>query len=304
MAEGERSQERLDNIRTVQPIVNALRTISLGSWQAALKRRRGLSDYVGHLRDILLLLTPHLPQPRWDWLPFRIGGAKKSAEEAGREVVLVVGSERGLCGAFNDRVVERALDYISQKQQVELWVLGERAQRIFLRAEQEITWFKGLATSALPSFPLAFSLTERWLTAYEERTLNTVQLIYNAYQGVGRYEPTVTPLIPPEPPSTETEATAGIAASVIIETDPMAIYTRVVEQWAAVHLYTLLLDSAAAEHATRYQLMEGAAQNAERLIDELTAELQAARRREITQEMQELAVGAGLLGDEQGEGQE
>jgi F-type H+-transporting ATPase subunit gamma len=85
---------------------------------------------------------------------------------------------------------------------------------------------------------------------------------------------------------------------VIIETDPLALYTRVVEQWASVQLYTLLLDSAAAEHAARYQLMEGAAQNAERLIEELTAELQAARRRAITQEMQELAAGAGLLGDD------
>jgi F-type H+-transporting ATPase subunit gamma len=299
MAEAERSQERLDIIRTVQPIVSALRTISLGSWQAALKRRRGLQRYVDHLREIVLLLTPHLPQPKWEWLPFSIGGSRHSTAEEGREVVLVVGSERGLCGAFNDRVVEGAQDYLSQQSGAELWVLGDRARRLFARSEREIAWSEGLATSALPGFDLALSLTERWLHAYEDKTLNTVHLIYNAYQGVGRYEITVEQLIPPEPPSTDTERAARVEPSIIVETDPVALYTRVVEQWAAVQLYTLLLDSAAAEHAARYQLMEGATQNAERLIEELTAELQAARRREITQEMQELAAGAGLLGDEE-----
>jgi F-type H+-transporting ATPase subunit gamma len=68
-----------------------------------------------------------------------------------------------------------------------------------------------------------------------------------------------------------------------------------VEQVSVMALYALLLDSAAAEHATRYQLMEGAKQNAGRLIEDLTSELQAMRRQAITQEMQELAAGAGLV---------
>ncbi len=63
-----------------------------------------------------------------------------------------------------------------------------------------------------------------------------------------------------------------------------------------MRLYGLLLDSAAAEHSTRYQLMESATQNAERLISELTRVVQTGRQKEITQEMQELAAGAGLIG--------
>ena len=57
-----------------------------------------------------------------------------------------------------------------------------------------------------------------------------------------------------------------------------------------------MLDSTAAEHSARYQLMEGATQNSNRLIDELTLALQAARQQAITVEMQELAAGAGLIG--------
>ncbi|MGC9399104.1 MAG: F0F1 ATP synthase subunit gamma [Anaerolineae bacterium] len=301
MPEGERIQERLDNIRTVQPIVNALRTISLGSWQAALKRRRRLQRYAAHLQEMLSLLVPHLPPGRGGWWPFRRGGARGSTDADGRAVVLVVGTERGLCGGFNDQVVERARKYLAERSEAELWVLGRRIERLFSRMEEEPAWSGGLATSALPPFSLALSLTQRWLSSYEERTLDAVHLVYNTYRGVGQYEAIVERVIPPEPPPSEGGRDAALPVHVIVETDPLALYVRVVEQWAALHLYSLLLDSATAEHGARYQLMEGASQNAERLIEELTAELQALRRQQITREMQELAAGAGLLRTDEGD---
>jgi F0F1-type ATP synthase gamma subunit len=82
----------------------------------------------------------------------------------------------------------------------------------------------------------------------------------------------------------------------IIETDPVTLYTHIVQQWTAVRFYRLLLQSAKAEQSVRYQLMESAGQNAERLIDELSGVVQAARQQAITREMQALAVGAGLVG--------
>jgi ATP synthase F1 gamma subunit len=117
---------------------------------------------------------------------------------------------------------------------------------------------------------------------------------FNAYHGTGRYEPTVARLIPPTLPAPGPDTLPWPPP--IIETDPLSLYTRVVEQWAAVSLYGLLLESAAAVHSARFQLMEAATQNADRLIDELTLTVQTARQQAITQEMQELAVGAGLVG--------
>jgi F-type H+-transporting ATPase subunit gamma len=84
--------------------------------------------------------------------------------------------------------------------------------------------------------------------------------------------------------------------STIIETDPVSLYARVVEQWTVTCLYKLLLESAAAEHAARYELMGAATQHADRLIEELTLAIQTTRQRAITQEMQELAAGAGMVG--------
>ncbi len=291
MEELERAQTRLDHIRTVEPILGALRTISLGSWKATLKQRTSVQRYGERLTAILSLLVPHLPAGR--------RARRVKSQEPGRVVALVVGSERGLCGRFNVAVVERAERYLAEQEtvgaQVELVALGTRVRRIFQRRQRPLAWADTLSITGLPPYRLAFDLTRRWLARYEQRELDAVDLVYNAYHGMGRYETTVARLIPPQLPKGQNSLSEPWPPP-IIETDPLSLYACVVEQWAAVRLYGLLLDSAAAEHSTRYQLMESATQNADRLIEELTLAVQAARRHAITRDVQELAAGAGLIG--------
>jgi F-type H+-transporting ATPase subunit gamma len=291
MEELERAQTRLDHIRTVVPILSALRTISLGSWQVSLKQRTSVQRYGERLTAMLSLLVPHLPAGR--------RARRVKSQESGRVVALVVGSERGLVGRFNVAVVERAEQYLAEQEaigvQMELVALGTRVRRIFQRRQRPLAWADTLSITGLPPYRLVFDLTRRWLARYEQHELDAVDLVYNAYHGMGRYETTIARLIPPRLPKGQNSLSEPWPPP-IIETDPLRLYTRVVEQWATVSLYGLLLDSAAAEHSTRYQLMESATQNADRLIEELTLAVQAARRHAITREMQELAAGAGLIG--------
>jgi F-type H+-transporting ATPase subunit gamma len=308
MEDLERAQARLDNIRTVEPILSALRTISLGSWQAALKKSTSVRQYGERLTAMLPLLVPHLPATgRARPAMWRARGASSTAPQ--QIVVLVIGSERGLCGRFNAVAVERAEHYLVDREtagtQVDLISLGTRVHRILRRHQLPVTWSGALSVTALPPYHLAFDLTRRWLARYEERELDAVDLVYNAYRGSARHEPTVVRLIPPQLPSDDRGPSPSEPlghtrdrpwSPPIIETDPLSLYARVVEQRTAVSLYGVLLDSAAAEHAARFQLLEKATQNAERLIDELTLVVQTARQQEITQEVQELAAGAGLTG--------
>jgi F-type H+-transporting ATPase subunit gamma len=196
-------------------------------------------------------------------------------------------------------------------------VLGSRARRVLQQRGYEATEVGTLSLTTLPSLSLAFDLARRWLTAYEEQELDGVDVIYNGYRGTGAYEPTVIRLIPPqfatgeapfaqqaaEPGSGSGEARTSVERKEswpppILDTDPLSLYATVIEQAAAAQLYQTLLDSSAAEHSTRFQLMESATQNADRLIEELTLVIQTARRQAITQEMAELAAGAGLIGRE------
>lgn len=306
----ERIQSRLENVSAVGPILAALRTISLGSWQMALNRLRSLRGYSDRLLTFLPVLLPHIQGARgtprvFDTVRQRLPFLRKAPvlTDPGPErvIALAIGSERGLCGRYNAVLVARTEQYFAEMERrgvtLDVAAFGTRLIRIFRRQKRALRRSQGLPVTRLPAFEMAFRLTRDWLQQYEAAELDAVDVIYNAYGGPGRYTPTVFRLLPPDLPSANPRASEGewSDTSYIIETDPLRLYVRIVEQWTAINFYTLLLTAAASEHSARYQLMESATQNVDRLVEELTQELQTARRQAITIEMQELASSAGLL---------
>jgi len=289
---------RLNNIRSVEPLLGAMRTISLGSWQGALRRKERVLSYAERLRDLLPPLLPLLEARRHS----RRHGRQHALPAPAATLVVVIGSERGLCGAYNSTLAEyadRELDRLSEQgAAVELWTLGARVARALQRLDREPDSARPLPMAALPSSDLAGELTYGWHERFEGHELDAVYAIYHAYRNSTLHEPVTVQLIPPPIPSYGGRQLSWPPP--YIDTDPVDLFVHVVVQWTATELYRILLDSAASEHSARYQLMEGATQNAERLIDELTLALHAARQQAITTEMQELAIGAGLLGNDQG----
>jgi len=327
-----KAERRLTNIQKVKPILAALRTISLGSWQAARNRRSGLGAYTERLLGLLPLLLPRMPasgRGRGAVRRRRRLKLEATPQTSGHVVTLVIGSERGLCGQYNKVILEEVTRYFEARKgespeavapgprvtgEVEVVALGSRLIRELTQAGYTLTWGRALSMTSLPTYDLAHELAVAWLARYEAYELDGVDIVYNADEGAGTYGSTTVRLIPPELPpepggTPEDVGTPGVAGvpgdvavpdvlpDVIVETDPMRIYVRVVEQWTAIALYRLLLAAAVTEHSARYQLMESASQNADGLVDELMLTVKSARRQAITREMQELAVSAGLLGE-------
>ena len=303
----ERVQARLGNISSVKPILGAMRTISLGSWQSALKKQESLQAFEENFRNILALLIPKLPEKRVPKKSRLAVYERMLAQETGEEqpeklILLVVGSERGLCGGFNNNIMSYAKDrfshHLAQGTNVELWALGSRIIRMLERGETKLTWSRSMSTTALPAYSLAHELTSHWLNEYEAYRLDKVEVLFNRYKAPGIYTPTIKQMIPPKltkKAKKRAKPVKGLWPPPIIETDPIGIYIKVIQQMTTMGFYQTLINSAAAEHAARFQLMEEAGQNSDRLVEEMTEILQMYRRQSITQEMQELAAGAGLL---------
>jgi len=288
MEELDRLTARLDNIRAVEPILSALRTISSSSRLLALNRFKAVERYHQGLSHILTLIVPHLSRRQ------RI--RSKAHETNGNLALMVIGSERGLCGTFNDAVVEHAEQVLEECSatgtRVLLMTLGSRVERAFQRRDRSPVWSGRLSMTALPPYKLALELASEWLRDYEKQDINAVEVIYNAYRGLAPYQASKLRILPLELPPLATEA----EWPPLIETDARELYVHALELWLSTRLYGIMLESAAAEHTARFQLLDGAVQNAERLIEELQLFLQAARQEAITSEMQDLASGAGLLG--------
>lgn len=283
----------------------------MSSWQMARNRRAFPQRYEQHLAELLpsVLLRYEADAGRGRSTRARpkvkVGPSKKQRTQ--RVVVMVVGSERGLCGGYNKMLVgclQAAMrERYAAGATVEIMGLGSRAIRELRSAGYVLSWTGTLSMTAVPNYASALAAVTEWLRRYEDYAIDAVDVIYNSDRGTGTYEPTVTRLIPTELPVGCGAGADSIPGGdierwrdVIVETDAASLYDRIIEQWTANAYYRILLDAASTEHAARYQLMESATQNADALSAELMLAIQSARRQAITREMQELAVGAGLLG--------
>lgn len=292
MEDPDRAVLRRKNIVAVQPILRALRTNSLGSWTAALRKREQLRSYREKLAQLLPILLPH--------------GRARSEEPVAdpdqtsrpRIALVVIGTERGLCGRFNLTLVEYCEQYLqdwgAQGATVEIVALGARVIRILRSRGRKLHTAKRLPSASLPSWEIGASLMRQWLERYEQNAVDALDVAYCQYRGAGGYAPIITRVVPPSLPIMPADD-SELWPPFEIETDPAGLYSQVIEQWIVTWFYDLLLQSAVAEHAARSQLMDAATQNAQRALDELSQAIQLARQYAITSEMQELAAGAGLL---------
>lgn len=283
---------RLENIHSVEPILGAQRTIAMGNWKVALNRLSWAQEYAARLDQIAFMV----------WLRLKQAKEKTSLNASitdKKRLVIVLGSERGLCGAFNRVLAEftrrRLDDGMMGGESVQLYVIGSRAarmlQRLNIQPDLIITGFSTL----LPTFQYASQLASQWLAAYENHELDYVDLFFNSYQGAGRYEPGAMQLIPFELSFERNRDIPTEWMETILETDPHTLFVQTLVQQLETHLYMCLIESAAAENSARYQLLEDARQNMERLTAELEETAAQAHRQMITREIQNLAIGAGLL---------
>ncbi len=290
----ERSKSRLNNIQTIEPLLGALRTMSMGAWQMAKNKIGRMRQYEENYHQILEEILPFIKKQ-----PDHQAATQTTTPNLASAIVLVIGSERGLCGKFNDVLAEKALAWIESKKFAshQIWALGARMVRALQKRNITISWRNPLPTGELATFHQAYLATQNWLEQYEAYNFDTFILLYNQIGTGVSYQFTSLNLIPYQVTmaSTSNSAMDKPWPPPIIDTDPVSIYNQIIQHFIASKYYQALLGSAAAEHATRYTLMQEAKNNAEDIIEELGRVINAERKKKITQEMQELAVGAGLL---------
>ena len=290
----ERAKSRLENIETIEPLLSALRTMSMGAWQMANKKIDNLSDYENYLNQILYTILPYVGQK-----PSKTHDLPITNPSPINTIILAIGSERGLCGKFNAALAEKTLAYIHQNEikAYQLWVMGSRLLQEFERRGITVSWRKALPASGLTSYQETYTLTQIWLEQFESYAFNKLIIIFNQ-AAKGSYHLISTINLLPfkiEPNAAETLIPSRRWPPPIIETDPKGIYRQIIQHFITTSFYQALLKSAAAEHSARYHLMQEASDNAEEIIEDLIYIINAERKRKITQQMQELAVSAGLL---------
>jgi len=290
----ERAKNRLNNIQAIEPLIGSLRTLSMGAWQMALNKLDRIQKYEEYFDQILLEILPKLKEQRLRKV------LKQSIDvEIADTILLIIGTERGLCGKFNKILAKNATEWIKQQgfPSHQVWAMGSRMIRDLERMDVKVSWRNPLPASHIISYQEAYLLTQNWLEQFETYAFNKFFILFNQNTKVGGDHFAWFNLLPYKVhhPTSVIADTARHYPPAIIETNPKGIYHQIIKHYIASSFYQILLKSAVAEHSSRYNLMQEAKDNAEDIVEDLTQIINKERKRKITQEMQELAAGSGLL---------
>lgn len=290
----EHAKSRLENISSIEPLLGALRTLSMGTWQMALNKIAQIKEFEENFDDILTEILPSVQKSRFDR-----SKTEQKAVKIADTIFLIIGTERGLCGKFNETLIDNALNWIKvqDKSSYQIWAMGSRLISKLEQEEIEFSWRQTLPASDLVSYEEAYLITEKWLDQFEDHAFNWFYVLHNQLETGSQNQFNYLQLLPFSRDNLPISQGQGSKKwpPPIVETDPKGIYRRIVQNYIASNFYLSLLKSAAAEHASRFNLMEEAKENADDIIEELRRVVNTERKRKITQQMQELAAGAGLL---------
>jgi F-type H+-transporting ATPase subunit gamma len=210
--------------------------------------------------------------------------------------VVVIASDRGLAGAFNNQVLKQAERFIAEReaagQQPSLTLVGRRAGDFFRRRRPDrITLDE--PTGPQISYPQAARYAGGLIRAFEAGEVDEVWLVFNRFVTAMTQKPDKLQLLPIAPAGDSSQAAAGEPYS--IEPNAQRLLATLAPKAVEVEIFQALLESQAGEHAARMTAMESATKNTEELIDKLTLEFNRARQAAITRELVEIVTGAQAL---------
>lgn len=205
---------------------------------------------------------------------------------------IVVTSDRGLCGGFNNNLLKYFLQIAeSEKALVEVEVVGKKAKDYLSKRITSPIHVYDMQSSA-PKYDGAQSVAMRSTKAFLNKEVDKVVVVYNQFISTLTQKPTTVTLLPIQQSEKKSSTKSG---DYIFEPNPSELLGTLLPRQISMQLFQGLLDNAAGEHAARMTAMENATNNARDLISQLTIKMNRARQAAITTELTEIVSGAESL---------
>ncbi len=210
--------------------------------------------------------------------------------------MLIVTSDRGLCGAFNANAIKRAEAILAEREpqfeSVSIALVGRKARDYFRRrrASQISRAWTDIGTV---EYRLAAEIADHVSKRFIAGEVDEVVLVFNEFVSALSQVPRNVTALPLVPERAEREGEEAIPFK--IEPDAETVYSVLIPNALEFNIYRALLESQAGEHAARMTAMESATRNTEELISSLTLQFNRARQAAITKELVEIVTGAQAL---------
>ncbi len=275
-------RKRIGSIRNTGQITKAMKMVSAAKLRRGQARISSARPYADKMREVLASLAARTDSAGHPLLAVR---------EPRRVEVVVITSNRGLCGAYNNNIVRMAEGFIKglpPGREVGITAVGRKGRDHFRRQSQRIS-NDYLEIAAAPEYGHAAAIAREIISAYREEAVDQVYLVYSRFLSAMVQRPQVQRLLPVEP----MERTPGeVLVDYIFEPGASEIFNTLIPKYVEVQIFKALLEAAASEHAARMVAMGNASKNAEDMVSRLTLEMNRARQEAITKELLDIVNGS------------
>ena len=283
---------RITSFKSTRQITSAMKMVSAAKLRKAQDKIVRLRPYASKLHELLLDLSLSLSESEVENVYGRVSLPEKV-------LIIVITSNRGLCGAFNTNVINETRRVISEKYADQL---RKGNLKLLTIGKKGFDYFKRQKVNMLPeqnnlynelTFENVSRVAEGLMSSFELLEFDRVELIYNQFKNAAVQNLTNEVFLPVETiPSGVNKTTP---ADYIYEPDKEEIIQELIPKSLKIQFYKAVLDSFVAEHGARMTAMHKATDNATDLIRDLTLQYNKARQATITNQILEVVSGAEAL---------
>ena len=276
-------KKRIVSVKNTRQITKAMKMVSAAKLRRAQENVVAARPYAKKLGEVLQRLARSWEEDSHPLLEKRV------SEKA---LIILITSDRGLCGGFNANISKAAERYIKERKadfsEISLLTIGRKGYE-FLKNRQTIRKnYTGVLSSL--NYQTAAMLAQEVVDGYLEGDYDEVFLVYNAFRSVMSQDITFQQILPITPPESAEEE--EIAQEYIYEPSRAKLLAELLPKYIEVTMFKAMLESIASEHGARMTAMDSASKNATEMIGKLTLVYNRARQAAITTELMEIISGA------------
>jgi len=285
-------RKRLKAIQSTKKITAAMKMVAAAKMRKVQDRMLNFRPYASRMGTILTDLAKVAEREIHPLLALRL---RKKVE------VVVITSDKGLCGAFNTNILKAANNYINglKKEGIELTlsVVGRKARDFFKRRNIPMrnAW---IGLSGRISYTNAQEIAGNLIEGYTGETFDEVVVIYNEFKSMIAQKVTIMKLLPVGVIEGEAgQQEVSMTADYLYEPSRAAVFEKLLPKYIEIQIYRALLESSASEEAARMAAMENATKNCSELIVKITLLANKVRQAAITGELMDIVGGVEALKD-------
>ena len=278
-------RKRITSIRNTQQITKAMKMVSAAKLRRAQEAALLARPYADKMNEILINLSARVSRSAHPLLATR--------EEKRIQLVLVT-SDRGLCGGYNANLVRAAEAFIRQHgagKEILLVLVGRKGADYYRRRRGE-TGERYLNFLSTPAEELAAVIAEKLITRFVDGETDAVYLIYSHFRSALSQVPTVEKILPVA--LSETQELEQLT-EYLYEPTAEELLSSLLPRITEIKIQRALLEAIASEHGARMTAMDSATTNASKMMGSLTLQMNRARQASITRELMEIVGTAEAL---------